>query len=127
MTSQGVTQATALNIRSYGVSMTTLEEVFLKIGEVFLNIGARFMIYKIFLKRSEDSFKLSKVVINIGWTCTCTCVYMCSMYAHARVGLIRRWRYLLWKRWLSMLLKCMCDCVADVTITGVEETETGKT
>ena len=67
VTSPGVTQATALNIRSYGVSMTTLEEVFLKIGEVFRKIGEVFLkIGEVFLKIGELFLKIGEVFLKIG-------------------------------------------------------------
>ena len=72
MTSPGVTQATALNIRSYGVSMTTLEEVFLKIGEVilqtgevYLTIGEVFKIAEVYLKIGEVISKIDEVFLKM--------------------------------------------------------------
>ena len=59
VTLSGVTQATALNIRSYGVSMTTLEEVFLKIGEVILQTG------EVYLKIGEVISKIDEVFLKM--------------------------------------------------------------
>ena len=67
VTSPGVTQATALNIRSYGVSMTTLEEVFLKIGEVLLKIGDVILnIGEVFLNIGEVFLSIDEVLLQIG-------------------------------------------------------------